>query len=169
MFFQQLHALAKRAGGSVTITVAQMADSEAMTVVVAPKGGDKADPALATPLVLTATPQEFDAPEGGFLDALAGYAASHRSLMEQAEATAEVLKAAKDAQVQKGATATSKATGKATPKQVAKPSASARSDGGDDDDTHDDDGDGSEGGGDAVAVAGAPAPSESNPAPALFG
>lgn len=165
MFFQKLHELAKRAGGSVTITVATMADSGAMTVVVAPKGGDKADPALATPLVLTATPQEFDAPEGGFLDALGRYDTNHKSLMDQAEATAEVLKAAKEAQVKKGATATSKATTKPS----AKPATATRPGDSDDNDDGDDDGDGSEGGSEPEAGAAAPAPAPASAAPSLFG
>ena len=158
MFFQQLYELAKRAGGGLTITLAPAVEGAQMTVVVAPKGGDKAEPALSTPLVLTATAQEFDATEGGFLDALGRYDAKHRSLMDQVEATSEVLAAAREAQVKKGATATTKAV---PAKAVAKPAPVA-----DDDDA---DGDGDEGGGEPATSGPAAAASAGAGSPALFG
>lgn len=159
MFFTQLHALAKRAGGTVTLTIAPAPDADQMTVVLTPKGGDKAEPALATPLVLTATPQEFD---DGFLGALAQYDTGHRSLMDQVAATNEVLAAAKEAQVKKGASATAKATGKPTPKPPRAPA--------DDDDSEG----GGEGGDDAPSGGDEPAaPAQSaatgGAAPNLFG
>ena len=55
---------------------------------VAPKA---AEPALAQPLSLTATPQEFDT---GFIDALRGFREVRQSLAQQAEATKEVIEAA---------------------------------------------------------------------------
>ena len=138
MFFKQLFDLAKRAGGSVTMTVAAAAEEGQMTVVVAPKAGaGNVDPALATPLVLTAAPEEFDS---GFLDALSRYDAAHKSLAEQADATAEVLAAAKEAQAKKGAGAARTATpAKATPAK-ATPTAVASGEDADDDggDTDDD-------------------------------
>lgn len=162
MFFTQLHALAKRAGGTVTLTIAPAPDADQMTVVLTPKGGDKAEPALATPLVLTATPQEFD---DGFLGALAQYDTGHRSLMDQVAATNEVLAAAKEAQVKKGASATAKATGKPTPK----PTRAAV----DDDESEGGEGDGEGGddtpsGGDEPAAPAQPA-AAGGAAPNLFG
>lgn len=62
---------------------------------------------------LTATPQEFDA---GFIDALRGYREVRQSLAQQAEATKEVLEAAKAASVKKASDATTKA---GTPKSAA--------------------------------------------------
>jgi PRTRC genetic system protein E len=160
MFFTQLHALAKRAGGSVTLTVAPAPDADQMTVVVTPKGGDKAEPALATPLVLTATPQEFDA---GFLDALARYDAGHKSLADQVTITTEVLAAAKEAQVKKGTAATSKATSKPV-KSAAAPV--------DDDEPRDDDeagGEGEGGTGDGPAKTAPPVAPTAAATPNLFG
>lgn len=107
MLFTKLNDLAKRAGGGLTLTIAQADEPDKMTVVVMPKtnSGD-ADPAMTMPLVLTATPTEFDE---GFIDALTRYDAGRKSLAEQIEATDEVLKAARAAQAQKGAKAVSKA------------------------------------------------------------
>ncbi|MGT2460196.1 PRTRC system protein E (plasmid) [Cupriavidus basilensis] len=58
------------------------------------------------PLVLTATAAELDA---GFIEALASFTASRRSLAEQVEATAAVLAAAKSTQTQKASKALSNA------------------------------------------------------------
>ena len=133
MFFKQLFDLARRAGGSVTMTVAAAAEEGQMTVVVMPKAGARdLDPALATPLVLTATPEEFNA---GFLDALARYDMSHKSLAEQAEATAEVLAAAKDAQAKKGAGAARKAAQPKTAPAGEAPGGGDDDAGGEDDDS----------------------------------
>ena len=101
-------------------------NDEQMTVVVAPVVKNPADSALATPLVLTATPAELDV---GLADVLAGFTASHRSLAEQAETTKSILDAAKSAQ-------STKAT-KAITKSASKPdstTATTDSEKGDDDD-----------------------------------
>ncbi|WP_416047423.1 PRTRC system protein E [Cupriavidus basilensis] len=92
--FQQLATLL---GSCEKLVLTLAPKGEQMTVLVAPtvKGGTEAG--LSLPLVLTATPAELDA---GFLDALAGYTSSRRSLSEQVEATTAVLDAAKTAQTQ---------------------------------------------------------------------
>ena len=111
--FEELHALAI----SATLTMIVSADEKTgrMTVHVIPKPKKDVDePALTKALSLTATPQELDA---GFIEALRGYREVRHSLAEQAEATKEVLEAAKLASVKKAGDAASKA---------AKPAASAR-------------------------------------------
>jgi PRTRC genetic system protein E len=112
--FEELHALAI----SATLTMIVSADEKTgrMTVHVIPKPKKDVDePALTKALSLTATPQELDA---GFVEALRGYREVRHSLAEQAEATKEVLEAAKLASVKKAGDAASKA---------AKPAAPARS------------------------------------------
>ena len=109
--FEELYALAT----SATLTMIVSADEKTgkMTVNVLPRPKKDADePALAKALSLTATPQEFDA---DFLSALQGYREVHQSLAQQAEATREVLEAAKLASVKKAGDAVSKATKPATP------------------------------------------------------
>lgn len=103
--FEELHALAT----SATLTMIVSADDKTgrMTVHVIPKPKKDVDePALTKALSLTATPQEFDA---GFVEALRGYREARHSLAEQAEATKEVLEAAKLASVKKAGDAASKA------------------------------------------------------------
>ena len=59
--FKELFELV-RASGPLTMAVSADAPRGTMTVVVIPKPADaKDEPALATPLSLTATPEEFDA------------------------------------------------------------------------------------------------------------
>lgn len=112
--FEELHALAT--GATLTMTVSADEKTGRMTVNVIPRPKKDVDePALTKALSLTATPQEFDA---GFVRALRGYREVRHSLAEQAEATKEVLEAAKLASVKKAGDAASKA---------AKPAASARS------------------------------------------
>ena len=112
--FEELHALAT--GATLTMIVSADEKTGRMTVHVIPKPKKDVDePALTKALSLTATPQEFDA---GFVEALRGYREVRHSLAEQAEATKEVLEAAKQASVKKAGDAASKA---------AKPPASTRS------------------------------------------
>ena len=116
--FKELYALASAA----TLTIVVSADEKTgkLTVSVLPKPKkDTGEPALTKDLTLTATPEEFDTE---FIEALRGYRERRQSLTEQAEATNEVLEAAKSASAKKAAEAMSKA-GK--PAQAAKPSASA--------------------------------------------
>ena len=113
--FEELFALAC----SATLTMAVSADEKSgrLTVNVIPKPRqDAGEAALAQPLSLTATPQEFDA---GFIEALRGYREVRQSLAQQAEATKEVIEAAKAASVKKASDATVKAG--AAKAAVAKP------------------------------------------------
>ena len=96
--FKELYALASAA----TLTMIVSADEKTgrLTVSVLPKPKkDMGEPALVKDLTLTATPEEFDA---GFVEALRGYREKRQSLTEQAEATNEVLEAAKSASAKKG-------------------------------------------------------------------
>jgi PRTRC genetic system protein E len=104
--FHQLFQLAQSA--ALTLTISADASDGRMTINVVPKpNADLKEPALATPLSLTATPDEFDA---DFMRVLSTYRASRQSLAEQADATNEVLAAAQQASAKRGATAASKAT-----------------------------------------------------------
>lgn len=144
--FMELFELARSA--PLTMVVSADAASRRMTVVVMPKPGAESEPALATPLALTATPEEFD---GGFVAALANYREEHRSLAEQAAATAEVLAAAREASLKKGASAS-----KPVAKPAKAPAPAAVDEGGSDED-------GDEGGATVTAAAGA-SPADAVPA-----
>ena len=110
--FEELFALA--CSTTLTMTVSADEKSGRLTVNVIPKAKpDAAEPALAQPLSLTASPQEFDT---GFIDALRGFREVRQSLAQQAEATKEVIEAAKAASVKKASDATTKA---AAPKSTA--------------------------------------------------
>jgi len=124
-----------------------------LTVVVMPRPANKDEPALATPLSLTATPADF---ESGFAEVVAGYRKEHRSLAEQAEATAEVLRAARDASAKKGSTA------KAGTKPVRPLAAATAAAAGGSDDERDE-----AGGDDGDTADTTPATSAAAPAPAL--
>ncbi len=121
--FAELYALALTA--TLTMTVSADEKSGRLTVNVIPKPRkDVSEPTLTQPLSLTATPQEFDV---GFIEALRGYREVRQSLAQQAEATKEVIEAAKAASVKKASDATVKAgASKAAPaKPVTAPAASA--------------------------------------------
>ena len=106
MLFGHLFKLAQH--GPMVMSISVDAASGRMTVNVMPNvGKNPADAALRTPLTLTGTPEEFDA---GFFKLLEGYRESRKSLAEQAEATREVIDAAKDAQVAKAAKASAAKT-----------------------------------------------------------
>lgn len=103
--FEELFALAT----STTLTMVLSADEKIgrMTINVIPKPKKDVDePALTKALSLTATPAEFDAE---FVGVLKGYREVRQSLAEQAEATREVLQAAKVASAKKAGEAMSKA------------------------------------------------------------
>lgn len=103
--FEELFALACSA--TLTMTVSADETSGRLTVNVIPKPRqDAGETALTQPLSLTATPQEFDT---GFIEALCGYREVRQSLAQQAEATKEVIEAAKAASVKKASDATVKA------------------------------------------------------------
>ena len=108
--FEELYALAT----GTTLTMVLSADEKTgrMTINVIPKPKKDVDEvALTKALSLTATPAEFDA---GFVDVLKDYREIRQSLAEQAEATQEVLQAAKAASAKKAGEAMTKAV-KAAP------------------------------------------------------
>jgi PRTRC genetic system protein E len=128
--FKELFELA-RASGPLTMAVSADTPPGKMTVVVIPKSGDaKDEPALATPLSLTATPEELDAE---FTTVLASYRGQRQSLAEQVAATNEVLAAAREASVQKGSRAATKALAKPKPSPSSATASTAGNDPDDDD------------------------------------
>ena len=157
--FKELYELAL--GATLTLTIGADDKTGRMTVNVIPKPrGDAGEPALSTPLVLNATPEEFDA---DFVAVLAGYRASHASLVQQAQVTQELLDAAKAASAKKATGAVANSQGKA-----AAPAAAKRAIGGapaSEPDAGDDD---ASGGADE-ADASATTPAASNTEPQLFG
>jgi PRTRC genetic system protein E len=115
--FTELYALATTA--TLTMVVSADEKSGRLTISVLPKPKkDVGEPALTKDLTLAATPEEFDA---GFVEVVRGYREKRESLMEQAEATNEVLDAAKSVSAKKATEAMTKAS---KPAQVTK-SASA--------------------------------------------
>ena len=114
--FTELYALANTATLSMVISADEKRGTLSISVMPKPKK-DAGEPALTKDLTLTATPAEFD---DGFVAALKGYREARTGLIEQAEATKEVLQAAKEAAAKKAAEATTKAS-----KPVTKPSARA--------------------------------------------
>jgi PRTRC genetic system protein E len=113
--FTELYALASEA--TLTLVIDADTKQRRMTINVVPKPKkDHGEAALSKDLSLTATPEEFDAE---FLQVLQGYREQRRGLLEQAQATAEVLAAAKDASAKKGAEAVAKAGGRNAVKRAA--------------------------------------------------
>lgn len=113
--FRELYALAMTA----TLTMIVSADEKTakLTISVLPKPRkDVGEPALTKDLTLTASPEDFDA---GFVAALQGYREVRDSLTEQAEATREVLEAAKSVSAKKATEAMMKASKSATAAQPA--------------------------------------------------
>ena len=113
--FRELYALAMTA----TLTLIVSADEKTgkLTISVLPKPKkDMGEPALTKDLTLTASPEDFDA---GFVAALQGYREVRDSLTEQAEATREVLEAAKSVSAKKATEAMTKASKSATAAQPA--------------------------------------------------
>jgi PRTRC genetic system protein E len=126
--FRELYALATTA----TLTMIVSADEKTgkLTISVLPKPKrDVGELALTKDLTLTASPEEFDAE---FVQALRGYREVRASLTEQAEATREVLEAAKSVSAKKATEALTKAS---KPSITAKPAPSTTAgESGDDDD-----------------------------------
>ena len=171
--FKELFQLAL--GATLTLTISADEKQGRMTVNVIPKPKtDAGEPALSTPLTLTARPEEFDA---DFVGVLARYRSAHASLTQQAQVTQELLDAAKAASAKKGAGAVAKASVKAAPAPAAtKRTASTARAIDDADDVHDDDSgdEGSDAAGgaaeqSAVTVAPAPQRAAKDPEPQLFG
>lgn len=121
--FQQLHQLAQSCS-SLTLLITSASPTE-MTITVIPKSDkDNDEAALATPLQLTATPQELDE---GFVNVLTSYTDTRGSLVEQVEATKTILESAKKESEKKATKVLAKPVGKA--KEI-----KAAGDGDDDDD-----------------------------------
>lgn len=142
--FAELYALAT----SATLTMVVSADEKTgrLTISVLPKPKKEVgEPALAKDLTLTATPEDFDA---GFVEALRGYREKRASLMEQAEATREVLEAAKSLSAKKATDAMSKA---AKPTHAAKSASVTTAK----EDTDNEDGSVEQNGGNKTAIAAA--------------
>src|SRR6202171_4755031 len=111
--FTELYALATTATLAMVVSADDKRGTLTISVMPKPKK-DAGEPALTKDLSLTATPAEFD---DGFVEALKGYREARTGLIEQAEATKEVLQAAKEVAAKKAAAATTKAS-----KPAAKPS-----------------------------------------------
>ena len=125
--FKELFQLAL--GATLTLTISADEKQGRMSINVSPRlKNDSGEPALSTPLVLTATPDEFDAE---FVSVLSRYRTAHVSLAQQAQVTQELLDAAKAASARKGTGAVAKASAKPAP-ATTKPAAPAAAD------THDD-------------------------------
>jgi len=103
--FTELYELATTATLSMVISADEKRGTLTISVMPKPKK-DLGEAALTKDLTLTATPAEFD---GGFVAALSGYRQARAGLIEQAEATKEVLEAAKQAAAKKAAQAVTKA------------------------------------------------------------
>jgi PRTRC genetic system protein E len=125
--FKELYAIAT--GATLAMLISADEKTGRLTISVLPKPKkDLQETALTKDLTLTATPEEFDK---GFINALTGYRDTREKLVEQAEATKEVLDAAKAASAKKAGEAVSKAA-KQTAKASCKTSA-ASDEAGDDD------------------------------------
>lgn len=157
--FKELYELAL--GATLTLTISADEKKGRMTVNVIPKSRDAGEPALSTPLVLTATPEEFDA---DFVTVLAGYRTSHASLVQQAQVTQELLDAAKAASAKKATGALAKAQTKSAPSAAAAQRATGSAPASEPDAGDDDAGDG-----DDDAGASASTQAVSNTEPQLFG
>ena len=112
--FSELYALATTATLSMVVSADEKRGTLTISVIPKPKK-DMGEAALTKDLTLTASPADFDS---GFIAALTGYREARAGLIEQAEATKEVLQAAKEAVAKKAAEAATKAS-----KPAAKPSA----------------------------------------------
>ncbi|MCY0852454.1 PRTRC system protein E [Cupriavidus sp. D39] len=102
-FFQELATLV-RTCEKVVLTITPQGEN--LTVFVAPVVKNATDPALATPMVLTGTPQELDE---SFTAAMQSVVAARAELVDQIEATASILKAATAKQSNKATKALAKA------------------------------------------------------------
>ena len=104
--FKEIYQIATTATLALLISADEKTGKLTINLVPKPKK-DISEAALTKDLTLTATPEEFD---NEFVAALKGYRAAREGLIEQAEATKEVLEAAKSASAKKAADAVSKAS-----------------------------------------------------------
>lgn len=122
-------------GESIDLEITGVGKDGRMKVIVKPKLAKGANPALAIPLALAATPQELDAE---FVTTIVEFSSERNSLAEQVAVTTTILSAAKQAEVGK---ATKGLKGKAAVAGSA-PAASSTEDSVDDGGDSDGDGDG---------------------------
>jgi PRTRC genetic system protein E len=134
--FTELYQLIQD-GTEIDIKV-KAAQNGTIKVFVMPALGKNGLPAMATPLVLCATPAELDA---GFATAIANYQASRGDLAAQVAITTNLLATAKQAQAASAVKALKNKAG--TPAKVTST---------DDDDDSDDDGDGGGGSNDSTVT-----------------
>ena len=151
--FKEIYQIATTATLAMLISADEKTGRLTISLVPKPKK-DSSETALTKDLTLCGTPEEFDA---GFVDALTGYRAAREALIVQAEATKEVLDAAKAASAKKAGEAVRKASKQTKP--LAK--ADATSDENDDDDRHEDS--------DATAMPAATSQNAASHQPQLFG
>ena len=98
--FKELYELAKQGGVTLSVTT----EGDLLRVIVMPEGG--VNPALATPLLLVASPEELD---NGFSEVVNSFTAKRTSLKESLEASLLVMDAAEKEAVKKPVEATTKA------------------------------------------------------------
>jgi PRTRC genetic system protein E len=104
--FKEIYQIATTATLALLISADEKTGKLTINLVPKPKK-DVGEAALTRDLTLTATPEEFD---NDFVSALKGYREAREGLTEQAEATKEVLDAAKSASAKKAVDAVSKAS-----------------------------------------------------------
>lgn len=143
----------------ITVKITGVGKDGRMKVMVMPKAAKGANPALAQPLALAATPEELDA---GFVTTLLEVGATRTGLAEQVAVTTTIMEAAKK-------TEAGKATKVLQSKGSSAPAATQSTD--DTDDEHDDDADSGGDGNDfldqgAGTSSSAPATPPTPPAPA---
>lgn len=122
--FKELANLVQ-SSGKVTVTIFNGTEGKLKVCVTPDSKAKKDEAALSQPLILVATPEALDE---GFAAAVSGYEGSHKSLMEQVEATKAILDNAKKNQETKAVKAV-------TGKKQNKAAAVAK----DDDDDHEND------------------------------
>lgn len=154
--FKEIYQIATTATLAMLISADEKTGKLMISLVPKPKK-DSNEAALTKDLTLCATPEEFDA---GFVDALTGYREAREALIVQAEATKEVLDAAKSASAKRAGEAASKASRQTKP--LAKIGAA-----GDDNDCDDDDEQQEDGG--AAAMPTAQSQNAAGHQPQLFG
>jgi PRTRC genetic system protein E len=104
--FKEIYQIATTATLALLISADEKTGKLTINLVPKPKK-DVGEAALTKDLTLTATPEEFD---NDFVSALKGYREAREGLTEQAEATKEVLDAAKSASAKKAVDAVGKAS-----------------------------------------------------------
>jgi PRTRC genetic system protein E len=161
--FKEIYQIATTATLALLISADETSGKLTINLVPKPRK-DIGEAALTKDLTLTATPEEFD---NEFVEALRGYRGARQRLIEQAEATREVLDAAKSASAKKAADAVSKASKPAANQPVKQASMQNASD--DDDDENGESNGGTHDGHSGMAVATNGVQGAATMQPQLFG